>query len=311
MKYPISLLTTLLLLMAFVLPARAAPNDNFPKIIPLPNGFRPEGVEVGRGHDIYAGSLATGAIYRADLRTGQGGIVVPPQTGRIAVGLGFDERSNYIFVAGGPAGAGYVYDAGNGAGVASYQFTTATPTFINDVVVTQSAAYFTDSFNPVLYRVPLGAGGQLPDPSAVTAIPLSGDYSQGEGFNINGIDATPNGQALIIVQSGPGLLYQVDPNSGHATRINLGGATVVNGDGILLDGKTLYVMQNRDNKIAVVRLNPQLTAGEITSYITDPNFRVPTTIAEFGNLIYAVNARFGAPNPNETDYDIVQVAKQK
>jgi hypothetical protein len=156
MKFLSVSVVTLLFLLTFVFPAVASPNDSFPQIIPLPNGFRPEGVEIGHGHDIYAGSLGTGAIYRADLHTGEGELVVPPQVGRIAVGLGFDDRSNYIFAASGPAGAGYVYNASSGASLASYPFTSEA-SFVNDVVVTQSAAYFTDSFRSFLYRVPLGS----------------------------------------------------------------------------------------------------------------------------------------------------------
>jgi hypothetical protein len=37
----------------------------------------------------------------------------------------------------------------------------ATPTFINDVVVTHDAAYFTDSQRDVFYRIPIGPTGAL------------------------------------------------------------------------------------------------------------------------------------------------------
>src|SRR5262245_55201493 len=84
-------------------PLRAAPA--FPDTIALPNGFQPEGVVIGRGTTIYAGSIPTGAIYQADLRTGEGSILVPPQPGRAAIGLDFDRRTNLIYVAGGPTGA--------------------------------------------------------------------------------------------------------------------------------------------------------------------------------------------------------------
>jgi sugar lactone lactonase YvrE len=288
----------------------AAYAETFPDIILLPEGFRPEGVVVGRGHHIYAGSLANGAIFRSDLRTGQGEIIVPGQEGRIAVGLSFDKRSNFLFVAGGGTGAGYVYDAQTGATVEVYQL-TAPGSFINDVVVTRSAAYFTDSFRPFLYRIALGPRGQLPDPSTVEA--LSGDFVfiPGVGvFNTNGIDATPNGKSLLIVNSETGELYNVDPQSGDAFSIDLGGETVPGGDGILLDGKTLYVVQNFLNQIAVVQLNAAFTAGEITAHIMNPAFDVPTTIAEFGNSLYAVNARFGTPPTPETEYEIVQVTKE-
>jgi hypothetical protein len=92
--------------------------------------------------------------------------------------------------------------------------------------------------------------------------------------------------------------------------IDLGGGSVPNGDGILLDGKTLYVVQNQLNQIAVVKLKSDLQSGEIVNLITDPAFRVPTTIAEFGSSLYAVNARFGTPPTPDTEYEIVRISKK-
>jgi sugar lactone lactonase YvrE len=182
------------------------------------------------------------------------------------------------------------------------------PRFINDVVITRDAAYFTNSNKPELYRVPLANNGE-PLLTSET-IPLSGDYVFTPGaFNANGIAATPNGDTLIIVNSVDGLLYNVDPETGEATLINLGGDTVPNGDGILLQGKTLYVVQNRLNQIAVVELNPDFTAGEIVDTITSSAFRVPTTIARFGDSLYAVNARFGTPPTPDTEYEVVRVSR--
>ena len=113
-------------------------------MITLPNGWLPEGVVTGRGPVIYSGSRANGAIYAADLRTGEGAILVPGQAGRVAVGLSFDPRTNYIFVAGGGTGKAYVYDAETGALVQEYAL-TALGGFVNDVIVTRDAAYFTQS----------------------------------------------------------------------------------------------------------------------------------------------------------------------
>ena len=179
---------------------------------------------------------------------------------------------------------------------------------MNDVIVTRTAAYFTDSQNPALYVVPLGSGGALPDSASFTVLPLSGDYVMASGFNANGIAATPNGKSLIIVQSNTGLLYRVDPSSGIATLIDLNGALVTIGDGILLDGQTLYVSRNALNQIAVVKLDPSLATGDYVGDIVSPDFKIPTTIAEFGNSLYAVNARFGEPIEG-TQYQIVRVSK--
>jgi sugar lactone lactonase YvrE len=299
------LLVAAALLAPAAAPARAA--ERFPGVIALPDGWRPEGVATGRGPVLYAGSLANGAIYAADLRTGDGAILVPGQAGRVAVGLSFDARTNSIFVAGGPTGQAQVYDAASGALAREYAL-TAPGTFVNDVIVTRDAAYFTNSALPEIYRIPLGPGGRLAAPGAVETIPLSGDYQQVPGFNANGIEATPDGEELIIVNSAAGALYRVAPRTGVAARIDLGGVSVSAGDGLRLRGRTLYVVRNLLNEIAVVALAPDLGRGEVVGTITDPNFDVPTTVAAFGDALYAVNARFTTPPTPSTPYTIVRVA---
>jgi sugar lactone lactonase YvrE len=280
----------------------------FPARIALPNGWQPEGIVIGNGAHIYAGSTATGAVFRADLRTGRGVVLVPPQTGRVAVGLKLDHRTDLLFVAGGATGSAYVYDADNGASVAAIQLTTATETFVNDAVVTRNAVYFTDSFRAALYRVPLERDGDLPDPPAVEEIPLGGDFMQVAGqFNANGIESAFDGRALIVVNSTLGTLYRVDPTNGVTSLIDLGGGSVVNGDGILLRGRTLFVVQNQLNQVAVVDLDFGLTSGRVVRTITDASFDVPTTIDSFGRSLYVVNARFSTPPTPDTTYDIVRV----
>jgi sugar lactone lactonase YvrE len=210
-------------------------------------------------------------------------------------------------VAGGPTGKAFVYDADTGAEIKTYQLTTVTPTFVNDVIVTRTGAFFTDSVNQVMYRVPIGRGGALGD-TAVT-IPLTGDivYDPME-LDANGIEATPNGKKLIIVQSGLGKLFTVDPETGVTDEIALS-EPVTFGDGLLLDGKTLYVVRNRQNRIAVVRLDRRLTSGQVVAHIRDTDFDVPTTVAEFGSKLYAVNARFSTEPAADTPYWVAQVDK--
>ena len=300
-----TLLTVWTAVAAIVLASPLGAGGGFPERIALPDNFRPEGIAIGQGGTFYVGSIPSGAIYRGNLRTGEGSILVPgAATGRAAIGVEFDH--GLLFVAGGGTGKAFVYSAESGDLLAEHQLAASPidmdhPTFVNDVAVARGGAYFTDSRRPFLYRV--GEAG-------VTAIPLSGDIVYDPAVNnANGIEATPDGKTLIIVQSNVGKLFTVDPLSGLTSEITLN-QSVVNGDGILLDGKTLYVVQNRDNKVAVIRLDRSLASGTVTMHITHPDFDVPTTIDEFGNRLYAVNARFRpAGTPPETEFWIAQFRK--
>jgi sugar lactone lactonase YvrE len=279
-------------------------------MISLPNGFQPEGIAIGQGTTFYVGSFATGAIYRGDLLTSEGDVLVQSREGRQALGLKYDNRTGLLFVAGGGTGYAYVYNGETGETIAEIQLSATIP-FINDVILTKDAAYFTNSSRPIFYRVPLARNGELPDVPTVETISLGGDYQFTAGqLNANGIAATPNGKTLIIVNSVDGVLYNVDPTTGTATRIDLGTGTVPNGDGILLVGETLYVVQNSMNQIAVIELNSDLVSGTIVDTIISPLFRTPTTIANVGDTLYAVNARFEVTPASDTEYEVVRVPNQ-
>lgn len=284
--------------------AASAQGPAFPKRIALPDGFQPEGISIA-GNQFYVGSIPTGAVYRGSLRTGQGSILVPGAAGRAAIGVEADRGR--LFVAGGPTGKAFVYDARTGRLLAERTLATGAGTFVNDVVVTRRAAWFTDSFRPVLYRLPLGPGGRPGGQGAVQTLALSGDYQHESGFNLNGIEATANGATLVVVQSSTATLFTVDPRSGRTRTIGLGGATVSNGDGLVLRGRTLYVVQNQLNQIAQITLAPNLRSGRVVRTITDSLFDVPTTADLKGSRLYAVNARFGNPSPGSAEYWVTRV----
>lgn len=273
----------------------------FPDRVDLPDGWQPEGIASGRGHELFVGSIPTGAVLRLDARTGERDVVVPGGDDRAAIGLKADRRGR-LFVAGGPTGRAFVYDARSGADLAEFQLAPdGAPTFVNDVALTRDAAYFTDSQRPVLYVVDA-------DLSGARELELQGFDTQ-PGFNLNGIVASPNGRTLLAVQSNTGTLWRIDPESGAAQPVDLGPATLANGDGLLLQGHTLYVVQNRMNQIAVVRLGRDLSTGRVVRTITDEQFDVPTTIARFGSSLYAVNARFATEATPDTDYWVTRVRR--
>lgn len=301
MRRLVLLLTALACLAVPAAPAKSS----FPATIPLPNGFQPEGIAIGKGDTFYAGSIPTGAVYAGSLRTGKGNVLVPGVSGHAATGLEYDRGR--LWVSGASTGKAFVYSARTGALLKELQLATdAGPTFVNDVVVTPQAAYFTDSSRPVIYGVSKSRSGS---PGAVTPITLTGDYQHVAGFNLNGIDATPSGRTLLTVQSATGKLFTIDPQTGMTRLVDLGGATLPNGDGILLHGRTLYVVQNSLNMIAVVALNRSLTRGVVGRKLTDSDLDVPTTIDRFGKWLYAVNARFGTASGPDAAYQVVRVRR--
>lgn len=276
-------------------PGVAAASPAFPTTIDLPNGFQPEGIAIGPGPVAYLGSLADGRIYRADLRTGRGR-VISEGPGTPSVGLKTDEKGR-LYVAGGAAGNARVIDTRTGEVLASYQLTTQAA-FVNDVALVGGSAWFTDSVNQQLYRL---RGGN------VTTVPITGDLVYGEGFNANGIAPTPDGKALLVVQSSTGKLFRV-AFDGRSTEVALD-YTLTNGDGLLLSGRTLYVVQNRLNTVAVLHLDRHATRAVLKTTLTDERFAVPTTVAAFGNRLYLPNARFGTPPGPDVEYQVIAIRR--
>jgi hypothetical protein len=297
--------------LALAIVAVASAANPFPEVIDLPNGWRPEGIEAGGQNTLYVGSIPQGAVREIDARTGESFTLVQPTPGRSATGLEFDSREKRLFVSGGGTGATYIYDARTGAPIADYLLTPAAPRFINDNVLTKDAVYYTDSMRPWLYKLPLGRKGALPAASEVQTIPLGGDYAHQAppAFNLNGIVATKDGETLIAVQSATASLFKIDPDTGVADRIELTGGDAQNGDGLMLEGRTLYVVQNQLNRVAVIELAADLGSGTVVRHLTNPNLAVPTTIDRQAHRLYLPNARFGVPMPDTAAYQVVNIGK--
>jgi sugar lactone lactonase YvrE len=294
-------LIALLAALALCGPASASPARH-PDTIALPDGFKPEGIATGPDGVAYVGSLADGDILRVDLTTGRGH-VFSRGPGTPSLGMKADSCSQSLFVAGGTGGDVRVLDTRTGKLRRHYQLARGA-TFVNDVVLTPPTAWFTDSSNPVLYGIPRSGHGE------VVRLPLTGDYRNVPNqVNANGIERTPDGRALLVVQSSTGTLFRVDPATGVARTVDLGGYAVTYGDGLLLEGRTLYVVQNRLDTVAVVVLDRAGTRGRVVEKITDPRFDVPTTVARSGHRLYLPNARFTTPPTPQTTYTVVAVRR--
>jgi hypothetical protein len=117
--------------------------------------------------------------------------------GRTAVtGLAVDRRGR-LFAAGGDTGRASVYDAASGRLIRALRAPGTGRTLVNDIAVTDTAAYLTDSYRPVLYRARLD-GARVGPARAVARPPGHGDPS-GAGFGLDGVVAGADGRHLATV----------------------------------------------------------------------------------------------------------------
>lgn len=264
----------------------------------------PEGIAYHAGNgDFFVGSTNGGTVYRgnawrgnrrlevflpggADGRTDARGMKVNPQ--------------GQLFIAAGPTGSMWMYDAVTGRLLSSFR-NGIEGSFINDVAIApDGAAYFTDSNVPLLYRIKADTNG-------VYQFEFWRDLRDtviqyGPGFNLNGIVATPDGKYLIVVQSNTGKLFRIATDTKEVTEITLaGGDRMTAGDGLLLTGQTLHVVRNSLNLIVQIRLAPDYASGQQIGSFTDPSFQFTTTAALAGDRLLVVNSQFNRRSTNNPE----------
>ncbi|HEU4667410.1 MAG TPA: hypothetical protein VFS79_07085 [Arthrobacter sp.] len=305
----VGLLALIALIAPTAVPATASPPSG-DGVILLEGATATEGIAAGEGTTFYAGDRLTGDIYRGDIRDDTAGLFIDAPEGRVAIGMKVDVTHDLLFVAGGGTGDAYVYSTETGETVAVVQLTGNQDTFINDVTLTKDGAWFTNSFAAELYFLPVDKDGRLGD---VETVALTGPAADPwSGFGPNGIAAVNGGKTLILAHSAFGALFTVDPegvepdggDSETAATARIEGIDVPNVDGILVQGRQLWAVQNQKNQISRIKLSNDLSSGVIRDVITSPDFNVPTTIAKFGNTLAAVNAKFGQP---ATEFEVVLV----
>ena len=242
--------------------------------LPGPQDF-PEGVAVDAARGVaYTGSAATGTIYAVNL--GSGAVTKFAEGGgqgrASALGLKVDAQGR-VWAAGGASGTVSVLRP-DGFPVAILNTPKSPNAYVNDLTPAPDGnVYVTDSSRPVIFRV-------TPDLKLSAWLDLSGTpIRYAPGINLNGIVATPDGRALLTVQLNTGDLWRIDLRTRAVRRVMTG---LTRGDGLLLDGRTLYVVRNAEGVITKVNLNADFTAGQIVAEEPLMGLRFPTTLAAFG-----------------------------
>lgn len=262
------------------------------------NAVYPEGIayDAATG-DFYVGSTRTGTVYRGDADApGELRVFLPGgEDGRTSVtGMKVD-GSGRLFIAGRNTGRIFVYDAASGELIRAFAAPPAPRTLLNDVAVTDEAAYVTDSFRPRLLRIPLTGASAL---EAEPWLELEGTgIPHGGGFNLNGVAATADGRFLLTVHFGTGQLFRIDARTKEVREVDLGGARLTTGDGLLLEGTTLYAVRETPAAVVVLELSDDFTSGSVIHTLTDPSLRLPTTLAKHGNRLLVVNSQLDGRSP--------------
>jgi Cu-Zn family superoxide dismutase len=286
-----------------VLAANAATNGggSLPTRYVLPGStVFPEGIAFDeRTQLVFVSSTTNGAVFRgASSDESLAPFLAPGADGRTtSIGLEVD-GNGHLFVAGGGTGFVFVYDANTGALISKLSGGSS-PTFINDIALDKDGvAYATDSQSPVIYRItPNGAGGYtLERWFVLTGTPIV--YVA--GFNLNGMVVSSNDRYLYTVQSNTGKIFRIESATKEIVQVDVGGALFPAGDGLWIRGNSLYVLQNQQETINEVRVNPSDATGTLVSQTTDPSFMFPTSLVGARGRMLVVNSQFDKRAPGTT-----------
>ena len=277
----------------------------------LPDGIRPEGITSGPGTTFYVGSVSDGRIVTGDLRRVGTRVLLAAATGRSLRGLYFDRRTGLVWAVGGLGAESHVWAVDGRTGAVVADVVVPGGVFLNDLVVTERAVWFTDSSVDRLGRIALDRRGH-PTGSVLTFVALTGAWpaTAAGTFGANGVRRLSDG-SLVLNNSTAGGLWQVDPSTGVTREIAVtGGPGPVSGDGLVLVGNALYnVRGNGANAVSVFRLRRRHDRWVATAQgtLTDPTLDVPSTATFSAGSLWAVNARFGNPTPDTASYWITRL----
>lgn len=292
-----SIITTLVFLAALSSTCNAVAID-------LPRGVRSEGVTHLAGSNFLASDVFTGNIYLIDVYSQLITSAVRAPPGRLSAGIWGTKA--HIFAAGTGARGGtpakaemYVYDTVTGAPIANCQAPNGS--FVNDVVANHRYAYFSDSGRAQIYRMKLNSLPQC-DITVIPLRPASLFDDNPNAFYSNGIH-TFYSQGLLLANTAQQTIYFVDAKRDFkVTEVLYDGPvdSLPGVDGIERVYNTLYVTQNRLNKISVWKLMFNGSTRRVTlkfvKDITRPGeFGTPTTVAVSKNRLVAANFNLTAP----------------
>ncbi len=258
----------------------------------------PEGIayDASRGV-IYTGSAIDGTLFEVDLKTGEMTIIAAggEEDRHAANGMKVD-RQGRLWIAGGHTGKLFLYSPDDRKLLATISTSATEPAFINDVAIAPNDdVFFTDSFRSLIFKANSSMDGEI-EPWL--------DYSDSvipmiDGFNLNGIVVTEDGQYLLVVHTSKGGLFRIGTGDGEVAQVDLAGLSLVGGDGLLLNGNVLHVALNRSNQIVQIELSDNFLSGHLQGFVQG-SFSFPTTIAKSDDTLFVVNSQINQQDSGAT-----------
>jgi hypothetical protein len=233
---------------------RGARGRPVPRPHPAAERLLPEGIAAGRGTTFYAGRAATARSTGATCAPARAR-VRPGEPGAVAVGLEYDQQRDAL---GGGRRHGGWSPCTTGRAASDWP-TSSSPRRRRVPQRPRRDARRRVRHRLERRRASTASRSGRAAPSAPPARPRRSRSAASTGRSRaqrNGIEASPDGRTLLVVNSTTGILYRVDAATGVATAVQLGGATLTAGDGLLLVGRTLYVVRNRLNRSPSCGLGP-------------------------------------------------------
>lgn len=258
------------------------------------DALHPEGIAFDSASDsLFVSGAGTGEILRIDRLSGEVSVFVEPSGMPFNV-LGLEVAGGQLWAAG--AGTGEIRAYSLEDATQTINVSTGEGGLLNDLVVSSTGdVYVTDSTRPILYRLAAG------ETTAEEWLDFTAtDFEYIEGVNANGIVISDDDASLIIAQLDTGQLWHVDIATQAVTEVDAGD-TFPGADGLVLDGTTLYVIQNSTNQVSVIELEADLLSGSVTSVYTSPDFIMPATAVLVDNQLIVTNTQFGALQTGDTE----------
>ena len=271
----------------------------------------PEGIAVdSRSGTAYVGSSSEGHIYRIAAGADKAEMLqMGGSPGRqAAFGMKVDAAGR-LWVAGGPGNTVAVVDPQRATTLAVVQGPKQGQGFLNDLVLTSSHAYVTDSFRPVLWRIATAHGAPMLLEPWLDLRDTPVRYVPNQ-INFNGIVASPDGRWLLAIQLATGQLWRIDTGSRAVSEVRVEGGSLVNGDGLVLDGTNrLYVVRNADNELVQLALADGWGSARVEQRLHDARLKYPTTAAKAGNALLVVNGQLNKQKdpPPFLPFDVLRV----